>query len=71
MIFVPFFPKDIAEWLNWITQKDNQGNDKLLYADKEKAQAHISQQRTNLAEVDYLVLNSVTNILQNILKKTN
>ena len=50
------FPKDTAEWLNWIAQG------KLLYADKEKIQALIDQQRINLAEVDYLNLDSITNI---------
>ena len=53
------FPKNNAEWLNWI----NQG--KLLYVDKEKIQALISKQRTNLAEVEYLDLDSVANIIEN------
>ncbi len=53
------FPKDNAEWLNWITQG------KLLYADKERIQGLINQQRTNLAEVSYLDLDSVAKILQN------
>ena len=52
------FPKDNAEWLNWI----NQG--KLLYADKKKIQALIDQQRTNLADVDYLDLDSVAKIIK-------
>ena len=47
------FPKDNAEWLNWISQN------KLLYADKEKIQALIDKQRTNLAEVNYLNLDDV------------
>ncbi len=51
-------PKDNAEWLNWITQG------KLLYADKEKLQTLIDQQRINLAEVDYLDLESVAKVLQ-------
>ena len=53
------FPKDNAEWLNWI----NQG--KLLYVDKAKIQALIDKQRTNLADVEYLDLDSVAKILQN------
>jgi len=39
------FPKQNEYWLNWI----NQG--KLLYANKEKLQIVITQQRTNSAEV--------------------
>ena len=53
------FPKDNAEWLNWI----NQG--KLLYVDKAKIQALIDKQRKNLADVEYLDLDSVAKILQN------
>jgi hypothetical protein len=53
------FPKDNAEWLNWI----NQG--KSLYLDKEKIQTLINQQRKTLAEVEYLDLDSVTNIITN------
>ncbi len=53
------FPKDNAEWLNWI----NQG--KLLYVDKEKIQTLIDQQRTNPAEVAYLDLDSVANLVNN------
>ena len=52
------FPKDNSEWLNWI----NQG--KALYIDKEKIQTLIDQQRTNLADVDYLDLDSVTKIVK-------
>ena len=48
------FNKDSHEWLNWISQG------KLLYADKEKIQALIDKQRTNLAEVNYLNLDDVT-----------
>ena len=51
------FPKDTAEWLHWIKQ------DKLLYADKEKIQAIIGQQRINLADVAYLDLDHVNSIL--------
>ena len=52
------FPKDNAEWLNWVTQG------KLLYADKERIQTLIGQQRRTLAEVDYLDLNSITKIVK-------
>lgn len=51
------FPKDNAEWLNWI----NQG--KSLYLDKEKIQTLINQQRKTLADVEYLDLDSVTNVI--------
>ena len=54
------FPKENAEWLNWITQG------KLLYANKRKIQALIAKQRTNLAEVDYLNLDSVANIVESL-----
>ena len=47
------FPKDNAEWLNWISQN------KLLYADKEKIHALIDKQQTNLADVNYLNLDDV------------
>ena len=47
------FPKDNAEWLNWISQN------KLLYANKEKIQALIDKQQTNLADVNYLNLDDV------------
>ena len=53
------FPKDNAEWLNWISQG------KLLYADKVKIQTLIDKQRTNLAEVEYLDLDSIANVLNN------
>lgn len=53
------FPKDNAEWLNWISQG------KLLYVDKNKIQDLIDKQRTNLAEVEYLDLDSITNIVEN------
>ncbi len=51
------FPKDTAEWLNWITQG------KLLYADKRKVQDLIDQQRMTFADVAYLDLNRVNGIL--------
>ena len=53
------FPKDNAEWLNWISQG------KALYLDKERVQTLIDQQRTNLADVDYLDLNSIANVINN------
>ena len=53
------FPKDNAEWLNWISQG------KLLYANKEKLQDLIDQQRTILADVEYLDLESAANIVRN------
>lgn len=53
------FPKDNAEWLNWISQG------KATYLDHKKIQALIKQQRINLAEVTYLDLESVANIINN------
>lgn len=53
------FPKDNSEWLNWI----NQG--KALYLNKEKIQILIDQQRTNLADVDYLDLDSMAKVIEN------
>ncbi len=53
------FPKDNSEWLNWINQ------DKALYIDKEEIQTLIDQQRTNLADVEYLDLDSAAKIVEN------
>ena len=53
------FPKTTAKWLNWISQG------KADYLDKEKIQTLIIQQRTNFAEVNYLDLNSIANIIEN------
>lgn len=53
------FPKDNSKWLNWISQG------KADYLNKEEIQALIDKQRTNLAEVEYLDLDSVTKIIQN------
>lgn len=53
------FPKNNSEWLNWISQG------KALYLDKEKIQALIDQQRTILADVDYLDLDSAAKIVEN------
>jgi hypothetical protein len=52
------YHKDSHEWLNWIAQG------KLLYADINKIQALTDQQRTTLAEVDYLDLESINNLLR-------
>ena len=53
------FPRDTKDWLNWILQG------KMLYVDKMKIQTLIDQQRTNLAEVEYLDLDSIANIVEN------
>ena len=53
------FPKDTREWLTWIQ------NGKSLYLDKEKIQTMIDQQQTNLADVEYLDLDSIDNIIRN------
>ena len=53
------FPKNNSEWLNWISQG------KTLYMDKEKIQTLIDQQRTNLADVDYLDLDYIANVIRN------
>ena len=52
------FPKNNAEWLNWISQG------KLLYADKQKIQALIDKQRTILADVAYLDLEDVAKVIK-------
>lgn len=52
------FPKNNAEWLNWISQG------KLLYADKQKIQALIDKQRTILADVAYLDLEDVAKVIR-------
>ena len=52
------FPKNNYEWLNWISQG------KTLYLNKAKVQTLINQQRTILADVEYLDLNSVANIVK-------
>lgn len=51
------YPKDNAEWLNWISQG------KAEWLDKEKIQTLIDQQRTNLAEVEYLDLDDVAKVI--------
>ena len=52
------FPKHNSEWLNWISQG------KALYMEKEKIQTLIDQQRTNLADVEYLDLDSVAKVVE-------
>lgn len=44
--------------LNWISQG------KALYLNKEKIQELIDKQRKNLAEVEYLDLDSVANVIK-------
>lgn len=53
------FPKDNAEWLNWISQG------KATYINHKKIQAIIDQQRINLADVEYLDLEDVAKIINN------
>ena len=52
------FNKNNSEWLNWIVQG------KALYIDKQKIQALIDQQRTDLAEVAYLDLNLIESLIK-------
>ncbi len=52
------FPKDNAEWLNWISQG------KATYLNHKKIQTWIDQQRINLAEVVYLDLDDVANVME-------
>lgn len=58
------FPKNTAEWLNWISQG------KALYLNKGKIQILIDKQRKNLADVEYLDLDSVTKIIESFLNPT-
>lgn len=53
------FPKNTHEWMTWIQ------NGKALYLNKKKIQKLIGQQRTNLADVAYLDLDSILNIVEN------
>lgn len=53
------FPKETFKWLYWIQEG------KALYLNKEKVQNLIAQQRTNLADVSNLDLNSINNIIEN------
>lgn len=59
------FPKTNAKWLNWIVQG------KAEYLNKEKIQTLIDQQRTNLADVDYLDLDSVAKVVKDFENPTN
>ena len=52
------FHKDNHEWLNWITKG------KALYVNTKKLQNIINQQRINLAEVEYLDLESIESLLK-------
>ena len=52
------FNKDNHEWLNWITKG------KALYLNTKKLQSLINQQRTNLADVEYLDLESIEDLLK-------
>lgn len=51
------FPKDNAEWLNW------RALGKATYLDHKKIQALIDKQRINLADVEYLNLESVAKVM--------
>lgn len=53
------FPKDNAEWLNWIVQE------KALYINKKKIQSLIDIQGINFSEPAYLNLNLVAKIVKN------
>ena len=59
------FPKTNAKWLNWIVQG------KAEYLNKERIQTLIDQQRTNLADVDYLDLDSVAKVVKDFENPTN
>ena len=52
------FEKNNSEWLNWISQG------RTLYMDKEKIQTLIDQQRTVLADVGYLDLDSIAKVVK-------
>ncbi|GHS92735.1 hypothetical protein FACS1894139_07800 [Planctomycetales bacterium] len=54
------FNKDNHKWLNWIDGKRNE----LLYADIKKLQVLVAQQRTNFADVDYLNLKVIDNLIE-------
>lgn len=53
-----YFQKIMLSGLNWISQG------KALYLNKEKIQELIDKQRKNLAEVEYLDLDSVANVIK-------
>ncbi|GMO22654.1 MAG: hypothetical protein Ta2B_01720 [Termitinemataceae bacterium] len=52
------FPRENAQWLNWINQN------KHLYLNMEKLRVLIDQQRSNLADVEYLNLEPIDRLLQ-------
>ena len=52
------FNRDNHEWLNWITKG------KALYVNTKKLQNLINQQRINLADVEYLDLESIESLLK-------
>jgi hypothetical protein len=52
------FPKQNAEWLNWI----NEG--RLLYANIDKLKSLVAQQRMNLADVGYLDFLSIESLIE-------
>ncbi|MDR0867386.1 MAG: ankyrin repeat domain-containing protein [Planctomycetota bacterium] len=54
------FNKDVHKWLNWIGGKRNE----LLYADIKKLQGLVAQQQTNTADVDYLDLKVIENLIE-------
>ncbi len=58
------FPKNNARWLNWIGKTEKNGEEKTLCLDKEKVQTLINQQRTNLADVEYLNLDYVESVVE-------
>jgi predicted RNA-binding protein len=54
------FNKDVHKWLNWIGGKRNE----LLYADIKKLHGLVAQQQTNTADVDYLDLKVIENLIE-------
>ena len=55
---------ETSKWLYWIQEG------KALYLNKEKIQNLINQQRRNLADVAYLDLDAITNIVDNFQNPT-
>ena len=51
------FPKNTANWLHWFEQG------KGVYVNKKKLHSLITQQRTNLADVDHLDMESIDRII--------
>lgn len=54
------FPKNTANWIHWFEQG------KGVYVNKNKLQSLITQQRTNLADVNHLDLESIDRIISKI-----